>query len=806
MLSKRHYSFFLWLLFSCFCLLSSINANIIHVPDDTLSIQGGISLAGEGDTVLVAEGLYYENINFRGKAITVASLFLNDEDTSHISRTIIDGSQNAHPDSGSVVYMITGEDTTSILCGFTITGGSGTTILDGIYHIRVGGGILCFSGARIEWNIIENNQLTTSPWAVGGGISLGRPGPLIYTIIQHNIIRSNRVYGTSGWGQGGGINAYNANGRIRFNQITGNECHSVDSAAIGGGIRLLSPTAPFPVCLLEDNLISDNLSESDNYIAYAGGISTSGNHLQMISNRIINNTVRAESSTSASFGGGMQIGLLRFGESRIEGNIFKGNINTGNWPVGGAIYIYFSHPDLINNIISGNQASYAGGIFVDYSSHNEIINNTIAGNTGGGISVDETATPVLLNNILWDNYPFQIEGNVRAYYSIIMGNWPGTGNIDVNPLFSDSTFHLSDISYCIGLGRATLSLEDGIYRAPSFDLEGNPRPGSIDTLPDMGAFETSQPARAQLVASLVNNNFSYIHPLHDSIHVGVQIFNPHQQNMSLYTRLFNLQGALYDETQLFDDGMHGDSASGDDFYGATLIPVMLEDAFQLHHQLVYDDFQQALTYPENRRLTSIGPLACENYRIISQSGNRLQLELTLRNAGQTASAPNVRAELIPADSNSCSVINNNQYFGTIEAGTTAVNSTPYIIDTIDNLQELYFTVIIKSDGYPYWESRDVLVGMEPADKTVPSKFALLQNHPNPFNPITTIEFTIPQAGFITMKVYNLLGEEVATLLSASLLSGSYKYEWDATGMASGVYFYKLEGGKFTECRKMLLLR
>jgi alpha-glucosidase (family GH31 glycosyl hydrolase) len=85
-------------------------------------------------------------------------------------------------------------------------------------------------------------------------------------------------------------------------------------------------------------------------------------------------------------------------------------------------------------------------------------------------------------------------------------------------------------------------------------------------------------------------------------------------------------------------------------------------------------------------------------------------------------------------------------------------------------------------------------------------FRLYQNYPNPFNPVTTIEFTIPQTGFVSLKVYNLLGEEVATLLSASLLSGSYKYEWNARGLASGVYFYRLDANNHLEIKKCLLLK
>jgi hypothetical protein len=115
-----------YLLFS-----SILLADIINVPADTSTIQGGISLANTGDIVLVADGTYYENINFKGKAITVASHYILDQDTSHISATIVDGSQRSHPDSGSVVYFMSGEDTTSVLQGFTITGGTGTVAFVG---------------------------------------------------------------------------------------------------------------------------------------------------------------------------------------------------------------------------------------------------------------------------------------------------------------------------------------------------------------------------------------------------------------------------------------------------------------------------------------------------------------------------------------------------------------------------------------------------------------------------------------------------------------------------------------------------
>ena len=116
-----------FLLFTIFILLTiKIHSQIVRVPTDQPTIQAGIDAALEGDTVLVAEGTYIENINFKGKAITVSSHFLIDSDTSHILNTIIDGSQPNHPDSGSVVFFVSKEDTNSVLYGFTITGGTGT--------------------------------------------------------------------------------------------------------------------------------------------------------------------------------------------------------------------------------------------------------------------------------------------------------------------------------------------------------------------------------------------------------------------------------------------------------------------------------------------------------------------------------------------------------------------------------------------------------------------------------------------------------------------------------------------------------
>jgi murein DD-endopeptidase MepM/ murein hydrolase activator NlpD len=89
---------------------------------------------------------------------------------------------------------------------------------------------------------------------------------------------------------------------------------------------------------------------------------------------------------------------------------------------------------------------------------------------------------------------------------------------------------------------------------------------------------------------------------------------------------------------------------------------------------------------------------------------------------------------------------------------------------------------------------------------LPTNFVLAQNYPNPFNPSTTIEFALPKSVHATLKIFDLLGREVATLVDEELPAGNYKREWHAQDMASGVYVYRLHAGEFSETKKLMLLR
>ncbi len=98
------------------------------------------------------------------------------------------------------------------------------------------------------------------------------------------------------------------------------------------------------------------------------------------------------------------------------------------------------------------------------------------------------------------------------------------------------------------------------------------------------------------------------------------------------------------------------------------------------------------------------------------------------------------------------------------------------------------------------------VDVETDSILVPSKFEISQNYPNPFNPRTVIRYQLPLASHISLKVYDVLGNEIAALVNEEKPAGSYKVEFDASNLSSGIYLYKIQAENFVETKKMLLLK
>ena len=128
-----------------------------------------------------------------------------------------------------------------------------------------------------------------------------------------------------------------------------------------------------------------------------------------------------------------------------------------------------------------------------------------------------------------------------------------------------------------------------------------------------------------------------------------------------------------------------------------------------------------------------------------------------------------------------------------------------------NHDDIYY-FIDKANGWVVGSNGIILHYHDPVtdadeeDDQFPSKFVLMQNYPNPFNPLTTIQYSIPESGDVSLKIFNTLGEEIVNLVHEYQQLGVYKVNFDATDLSSGIYFYRLTAGNNFETKKMILLR
>ena len=505
---------FMVIAFTFVALSDACLAGVIYVPADYPTIQAGIRAAIDGDTVLVAPGTYVENIDFDGKAITLMG-------EQGAATTIINGNQ-----AGSAVRFVNREDEDSKLEGFTITNGIGTQ--DG--SLKYGGGIYCHKTSPcIVNNIITENSASLGAGICSRGTNLVYSGPLISncTISDNNttdpgagggirfeysnaVVENCNIENNTTEGHGGGISANSTAFSSGIPIIKNNLIDSNKAKFRGGGIGYQSADVLHAFsntitnneardgagiccydCVVSDNLIIYNTAtDSLEICGYGGGLAISG-YDPIISNNIISH------NTAMSQGGGIVYGAY---EGIIENNIICNNTAAGGtepteYKCGGGIYFFMlatgSSPLVKNCLICNNYAEdYGGGVYLFYSAYTVMVNCTLAENESNfaqSIYCHKDSTISVANSIVWEKPGIQIWYETYApdiTYSDIKGSWPGTGNINSDPLFVDPSiedFHLKYKSPCKDAGN---NMAAGI---PDFDFEDDPRvaEGNID----MGADE-----------------------------------------------------------------------------------------------------------------------------------------------------------------------------------------------------------------------------------------------------------------------------------------------------------------------------
>ncbi len=486
----------LFFLSSFLFLVMSSFATVIHVPGDQPEIQAGIEIAANGDTVLVADGIYFENINLLGKEITLASYYLIDGDKSHIDNTIIDGSKAADPDKASVIELVSGENRATIISGFTIRNGGGT--FPDPEGTRSGGGIYCIeSEATLSNNKIVNNLQGVEGTVYGGGIFM----------YNSEMIISNCLFENNKATRGGGIYSKNSDLEIEYCDFSGNQAKEHAGAVFfanndnsADNHTLIVNISNFLNNYCEENTAGlmvrndasngttvtfemDKSKFDNNNAAQRSGLNIRGNNLFYD----VYNTVFSFNKAD-NYAAGVSL------SNECSGSFYNCIFNSNNadlsgngYNSGGVSVWSFAEAEFVNCVFADNKASVGAALTVG----------------GGGIAK-------AVNSIFWNNSPDQIAltsydnqgGTLEISYCDIQGGpsqigvsedselTEGDGNLNADPGFitgDEKPYSITEGSPCIDAGTdegIDLPLGDIIdnFRVWDGNNDGN-------TIVDIGAYE-----------------------------------------------------------------------------------------------------------------------------------------------------------------------------------------------------------------------------------------------------------------------------------------------------------------------------
>jgi hypothetical protein len=305
----------------------------------------------------------------------------------------------------------------------------------------------------------------------------------------------------------------------------------------------------------------------------------------------------------------------------------------------------------------------------------------------------------------------------------------------------------------------------------------------------------------------------------DTIKVTATVENSQKHTISVWSYLADRSGVLSDSAQMFDDGLHNDGVAGDKVYGGSIRPPAKENMFGVSIRTVdftTGTFRHLLNA---RRYFTSGPVIGKGWvsatsDTIPNPGDVMSVKFKIANSGKSDTVRNVLVSASALDTTIVVATGVKLAYGDLLPGQESVGTATQSFTVRGNCPpnakaRILLTVV--SEGFAAWTDT-VTIQVQAAvtevafNSAVPLEYSLSQNYPNPFNPATKIEFSIAKSGLVSLKVYDLLGREMATLVNEVKAPGTYTLRWDAGSMQSGVYFYRLTAGDFSKSRKLILLR
>src|SRR3990170_5137473 len=303
----------------------------------------------------------------------------------------------------------------------------------------------------------------------------------------------------------------------------------------------------------------------------------------------------------------------------------------------------------------------------------------------------------------------------------------------------------------------------------------------------------------------------------DSVLFKTRFSNIYNHQFTAHLTYANSDSTLKDSLSLFDDGLHGDLLSNDGIYGGYIPPQQTEDFYSLGVSTIDNLTNKYFNTPDICKFTTVGPIVLDSISC-TKTGTYYLVKPFVRNQSTNTTITNAFVSLICDDPWVLSISPNARYLPNIPPGGVVSNPVFFTVRQIDSLFQFHnyfnFKVEVLSNGWTYWvDSIKMIVTGVDDELQQPLTFKLEQNYPNPFNPSTKISWQSPVSSWQTLKIYDVLGNEIVTLVNEEKEAGSYEVEFNAEKLSSGVYFYQLKVfpanggvGSFVQTRKMILTK
>ena len=312
------------------------------------------------------------------------------------------------------------------------------------------------------------------------------------------------------------------------------------------------------------------------------------------------------------------------------------------------------------------------------------------------------------------------------------------------------------------------------------------------------------------------NNLVYPHNLltnksnyaltEDTVHLSTIIENPNSHQLSARAYIKTVENVLVDSIELSKQTVNGTAEN----WVVNTIPPAVEEFYKVSVTVFDQTSSTSFSLPNATRYTTAGPVTLDSVSYRKGLLNYYNIRPFVHNWGTAKTITNAKLKLTCDDPWIASISQSDYALPNIAPNSGSGISTWITISVIDSLFPGYFNFKVKvaSDGWMYWadSTKLIITGIAADHNEIPTEFSLAQNYPNPFNPSTKISWQLPVGSLATLKIYDILGREVATLVNEYRQAGKYETEFNAETLPSGVYFYQLKAGKYLNTKKMILLK